>query len=124
MLNPRGAHRRPLGESPNQFIQELFRTDLEVEGVSAVLDTDVEELIALESKLSASVPRASLSSPLYSGQHTASANKAIFWFRALIRCTISTAASLGLSREVKELALRIFSCLGTSDSRIAFLGVD
>jgi hypothetical protein len=68
MLNARRAHRRPLGESPNQFIQELFRTDLQVEGVSAVLDTDVEELIVLESTLSALVPRASLSSPLYSGQ--------------------------------------------------------
>lgn len=42
MLHPGGPHRRPLGESADQFIQELLCTDLEMEWISAVLDADVE----------------------------------------------------------------------------------
>lgn len=44
MLHPSGPQLRTLGESTNQLIQKLLGADLEVEGVPAVLDADVEEL--------------------------------------------------------------------------------
>lgn len=44
MLNSRGAQRGPLGKPSDQFIQKLLGTDLKVERVSTILDTDVEEL--------------------------------------------------------------------------------
>lgn len=44
MLNSRGAQRRPLGKPSDQLIQKLLGADLKVERVSAILDTDVEEL--------------------------------------------------------------------------------
>lgn len=44
MLHPRRPHRWPLGEPSYQLIQKLLGADLEVEGVSAVLDTNIEQL--------------------------------------------------------------------------------
>jgi hypothetical protein len=38
------VHGRALGEAANELIEELLGADLEVEGVAAVLDADVEEL--------------------------------------------------------------------------------
>jgi hypothetical protein len=40
----RGERRWPFGEAPDEFVEELFCADLEVEGVAAVLDEDVEQL--------------------------------------------------------------------------------
>lgn len=40
----RRERRRPFGEAPDELVEELFRADLEVEGVAAVLDEDVEQL--------------------------------------------------------------------------------
>jgi hypothetical protein len=37
-------HRRPLRESPDELIEEFLRAYLEMEGVAAVFDADVEEL--------------------------------------------------------------------------------
>jgi hypothetical protein len=37
-------HGRALGKAADEFIEELLGADLEVEGVAAVLDADVEEL--------------------------------------------------------------------------------
>jgi hypothetical protein len=42
VLYPRGPHGRTLGKPANQFIQEFFCADLKMEGISAVLDDDVE----------------------------------------------------------------------------------
>lgn len=80
MLDARGPHWRPLGKPPDQFIQKLFCADLEVKGVSAVLDADVEELNAVSGQRS---PR-QLTSVLMAGQHTANANNATFWLRELM----------------------------------------
>ena len=44
VLYPRRPHRGPLGEPPDQFIQELLRANLEMEGVAAILDTNVKQL--------------------------------------------------------------------------------
>ena len=44
MLDPRSPDRWPFGEPPYQLIQELFGTDLEMKWVSAILDTDIEQL--------------------------------------------------------------------------------
>lgn len=41
---PRGSNRRPLRKSTHEFIEELLRTDLQLEWVSTVLDADVEQL--------------------------------------------------------------------------------
>jgi hypothetical protein len=38
------VYRWALGETADEFIEELLGADLEVEGVAAVLDADVEEL--------------------------------------------------------------------------------
>lgn len=40
----RGESWRSLGETTDEFVEEFFRADLEVEGVAAVFDEDVEEL--------------------------------------------------------------------------------
>lgn len=45
MLDPRGPHGRPFREAPDQFIQELFRANLEMKWVSAVFDADVQKLL-------------------------------------------------------------------------------
>lgn len=37
-------HRRALGKSTDELVEKFFGADLEMEGVSAVLDTNVEEL--------------------------------------------------------------------------------
>ena len=44
MLHPRRPHRWPLGKPSYQLIEKLLGADLEVEGVSAVLDTNIEQL--------------------------------------------------------------------------------
>lgn len=44
MLDPRGPDRWPFGKPPYQLIQELFGADLEMKWVSAILDTDIEQL--------------------------------------------------------------------------------
>ena len=44
MLDPRSPDRWPFGEPPYQLIQELFGADLEMKWVSAILDTDIEQL--------------------------------------------------------------------------------
>ena len=44
MLDPGSPDRWPFGKPPYQLIQELFGADLEMEWVSAVLDTDIEQL--------------------------------------------------------------------------------
>lgn len=44
VLDARGVHGRTLGEAANELVEELLGADLEVEGVAAVLDADVEEL--------------------------------------------------------------------------------
>ena len=44
VLDARRVHGRALGEAANELIEELLSADLEVEGVAAVLNADVEEL--------------------------------------------------------------------------------
>lgn len=44
MLYPRRPDRWPLGKPSDQLIEKLLCTDLEMEGVSAVLHTYIEEL--------------------------------------------------------------------------------
>lgn len=48
ILDARGMHRRALGETTNELVEELLGADLEVEWVAAVLDADVEELESSE----------------------------------------------------------------------------
>ena len=43
-LDAGGADRRPLWKAADQLIEELLGADLEVEGVAAVLDADVEQV--------------------------------------------------------------------------------
>lgn len=43
-LHPAVAHWRALGEPADELVEELLCADLEVEGVAAVLDTDVEQV--------------------------------------------------------------------------------
>lgn len=57
MLDPRGPHGRPFREAPDQFIQELFRANLEMKWVSAVFDADVQKLFKKKKKVpSANAP--------------------------------------------------------------------
>lgn len=44
MLDPGRPHGRPFGEPSYQFIQEFLSADLELKRVSAILDTNVEQL--------------------------------------------------------------------------------
>ena len=44
VLDARGVHGRALGKAADELVEELLGADLEVEGVAAVLDADVEEL--------------------------------------------------------------------------------
>ena len=44
MLDPGRPHWGPFGEPAHQLIQELFGADLEMKWVSAILDTDIEQL--------------------------------------------------------------------------------
>lgn len=69
VLHPGGPHGRPLGEPAHQFIQELLCTNLEMEGVSAVLDGNVEELGIVLSVSPASVIRAPHVPPAPTTQH-------------------------------------------------------
>jgi hypothetical protein len=48
MLDPSGPQRRPFGEAADQLIQKLLGANLEVKGVSAVLDTYVQKLLKCE----------------------------------------------------------------------------
>jgi hypothetical protein len=43
-LYPRCVHRRPLWKSPDKLVEKLFGAYLEVEGIAAVFDANVEEL--------------------------------------------------------------------------------
>lgn len=43
-LDSVGARRGTLGEAPHELVEEVFCRDLKMEGVAAILDTDVEEL--------------------------------------------------------------------------------
>jgi hypothetical protein len=43
-LDSCGSNGRALGESPDEFIEKLFGADLEMKGVSTVLDTDVQQI--------------------------------------------------------------------------------
>lgn len=44
VLHPRRSHRGSLGEPPDQLIQELLCTNLKMEWVAAILDTNVKKL--------------------------------------------------------------------------------
>lgn len=48
MLYPRRPDGWPLGEPSDQLIEEFLCTDLEMEGVSAVFHTYIEELCTLD----------------------------------------------------------------------------
>lgn len=43
-LDTRGTDGRALGEAADQLVEELLGADLQVEGVAAVLDADVEQV--------------------------------------------------------------------------------
>jgi hypothetical protein len=43
-LRPRGMYRRPLGKSTNQLIEEFLGADLKVKRITAVLNTNIQQL--------------------------------------------------------------------------------
>lgn len=54
-LDTRGPDRRPLGKPANEFIEKFLCTDLQVERVAAVLDTDIEKAECEESDIGVAV---------------------------------------------------------------------
>ena len=46
VLDPRRAYRRPLGKTPDQFIEEFFGADLQMERVSAIFDANIQKLLS------------------------------------------------------------------------------
>jgi hypothetical protein len=42
MLDARGSKRRSFRESSNQFVEELFCADLELERIAAVFDANIK----------------------------------------------------------------------------------
>ena len=98
MLDPCGPHRRALGEPTDKLIEEFLGADLQVEGVAAVLDADVEELyrcplVGVQLCLRRPCAREGAGEAMCP---TAKANNETFWLRELIKRTMSNAASRGL----------------------------
>ena len=96
-----------------------------MERVSAVFDTDVQKL---PESTSSAMRHSAIVAELCL---TANASNETFWFRELIRRTISNAASRGLLHPSSQKEGRVGFRLGAATwlssreySRIAFLGID
>lgn len=44
VLDPGGAYGGPLWKAPDQFIEEFFGADLQMKGISAIFDANVQKL--------------------------------------------------------------------------------
>lgn len=71
VLDSRRMNWRAFGEAAHELIEELLGTDLEVEGVAAILDANVQELWEVSCALYKAGQRG----------HTLSASRATFWLR-------------------------------------------